>query len=192
MARSEVRWYRDRVLWTLVGGGVRGEAAVQPNAIRASAMTKISAGTIWFHKRLFPVIWFGFLLLFVIVAVSTGASRKDFVLLVIPVAMGVFGYFLMKSLIWNLVDEVYDCGDELLVRNRGDEDRIGLSSIMNVSVTTFMNPPRITLRLISPSKFRNEIAFSPVKPFTLNPFAKNPVAEDLIERVYRARAERGR
>jgi len=50
-----------------------------------------------------------------------------------------------------------------------------------------VNPPRITLRLVRPGRFGREITFTPVKPFTMNPFTRNPVADDLIERVDKAR-----
>jgi len=82
------------------------------------------------------------------------------------------------------------CGDFLLVKNRGEEDRVTLSNVMNVSASTNMNPPQITLRLVKPGKFGTEIAFSPTAGFALNPFAKNQVAEDLIVRVDRARSKR--
>jgi hypothetical protein len=61
---------------------------------------------------------------------------------------------------------------------------------MNVSASTNMNPPRITLRLVQPGKFGSELAFSPTMSFTLNPFAKSGVAEDLIVRVDKARSRR--
>jgi hypothetical protein len=77
-----------------------------------------------------------------------------------------------------------------LIKNRREEDMIALSNIMNVNVTTYMNPPRITLRLVKPSKFGSEISFSPITGFKLNPFAKNEVAEDLIVRVDQARSRR--
>jgi len=63
---------------------------------------------------------------------------------------------------------------------------------MNVSSTTLVNPPRVTLRLIAAGKFGKEIVFSPIRPFTLNPFARNPVVDGLIERVYRARSAAAR
>ena len=61
---------------------------------------------------------------------------------------------------------------------------------MNVSASTMVNPPRVTLRLVQPGKFGSEVVFSPKTGFTLNPFAKSEVAEDLIERVDRARRYR--
>ena len=62
--------------------------------------------------------------------------------------------------VWDLVDAVFDYGDYLLVKNRGAENRIMLSNIMNVSSSTFMNPPRITLKLVRPSKLGRERASS--------------------------------
>lgn len=110
--------------------------------------------------------------------------------LVGPGIMAVFGFVIMKKTVWDLVDEVYDDQDFLLVKNRGEEDRVALSNIINVSATTFMNPPRTTLRLVNPGKFGDEITFTPVRGFNLNPFAKNQVAEDLIVRVDKARVNR--
>ncbi len=104
--------------------------------------------------------------------------------------MAVVGFVVMKKLVWDLADEVYDGGDFLLVKNRGEEDRVLLSNIMNVSVSTNMNPPRITLRLVAPGRFGDEVSFSPASSFTLNPFARNQIAEDLIVRVDKARSAR--
>jgi hypothetical protein len=153
-------------------------------------MTKISSGMMTFHKKVFPAIWFGFLGLFLVVGTLTKASTESPLFLIVPLMMGFFGFILMKNLLWNLVDEVWDCGDYLLIRNGDDEESIQLSNIMNISVSTATNPPRITLRLTYPSRFGNEIAFSPLMKFTLNPFAKNPIAEDLIARVDRAQSGR--
>lgn len=108
----------------------------------------------------------------------------------IPIVMAAFGYVLMKKILWDLADEVYDCGDTLLIKNGGKEDTVALSNIMNVSASTFMNPPRVTLGLVTPSTFGSEVAFSPVVGFTFNPFAKNQVTEDLIVRVDQARSKR--
>jgi hypothetical protein len=152
----------------------------------APAVTRISSSWTFFSKRVFPAVWFGFLAFFAFVGIATGAAAKNVTLLVLPLGMAIFGFFMMKRLVWDLADEVYDCGHALLVKNHGEEELVSLSNIMNVSVSTYVNPPRISLRLITPGKFGSEIAFSPVTGFRLNPFAKNPVAEDLIQRVYQA------
>jgi hypothetical protein len=153
-------------------------------------VTRISSKrTIW-YKRGFPIFWFGFLAVFGAAGFLSGGIEKDPAFIIFPCIMGVFGFFMMKKLVWNLVDEGYDDQDSLLIRNRGEEERIALSNIMNVSATMLMNPPRTTLRLIKPGKFGDEITFTPVAEFSLNPFAKNQVTEGLIERVYKARATR--
>jgi hypothetical protein len=154
-------------------------------------MQKISSASTVMSKRVLPVLWFGFLVYFVARAMRSGAAQKDPLLIVVPVVMAVFGYLLMKRLLWNLVDEVYDAGDFLVIKNRGEEERVALADIMNVSVSTSPNPSRITLRLVSPGRFGKEITFAPAASAARNPFAKNRVAEDLIARVDQARAKRG-
>jgi len=154
-------------------------------------MKKISSGATFYYKRAFPTIWFGFIAFFVVQVLNSGAAQRDPMFLVVPAVMAVVGYFMMKKIVWNLADEVYDCDDFLLVKNRGREERIEIANIMNVSATTMMNPPQITLRLVRAGPNGNEVTFSPAMQFTLNPFARSPVAEDLIVRVDRARTKRG-
>ena len=153
-------------------------------------MKKISSGLTMVNKKIFPAFWFAFLAIFVIVSLVSGAADTDVMFLLVPALMAVIGYFVMKKFVWILADEVYDCGDFLLVRNRGEEDRIPLASVVNVNPSTFTNPPKITLRLASPGKWGSEVVFSPIRNATLNPFARNAVAADLIARVDRARGGR--
>lgn len=140
----------------------------------------------FFHKRVFPVIWFGFLILFIGVPLSQsifGKSGPALVVpfLVIPVFMLFVGYFVMKKLIFDLVDEVFDDGDALIVRNNGREERIPLADITNVSYSPFMNPPRVTLSLRNPSVFGDRVTFC--APVRFVPFASNPIIDELIQRI---------
>lgn len=154
-------------------------------------MKKISSGSTVFYKKVFPLIWFGFLGVFVVSILFEGVAQEgQWMFLITPIIMAVIGFFVMKKLIWNLVDEVQDCGDYLLIRNGSDEERLPLSNIMNVSASTNTNPPRITLRLVRPGRFGTEVSFSPPHKFSFNPFAKNAVAEDLMVRVDQARTRR--
>jgi hypothetical protein len=153
-------------------------------------MTQISSRMTGFYKWVFPVFWLGGLVAFIVPVVLRGGAVKDPFFLLVPCVMAVFGFFIFKRLIWNLADQVQDGGDFLLVNYRGYEERIALSNIMNVNASTNMNPPRITLRLIQPGPFGSEVAFSPRTPFSLNPFAKSAVAEDLILRVHNAQTRR--
>lgn len=154
-------------------------------------MVQISSRLTFFNKRIFPAVWFGFVGLFFIAA-SIGmivGQHPDPILLVIPAIMLVFGYFLMKALLFDLVDEVWDGGDVLIVRNRGIEEQIRLKDIINVSYSGFTNPPRITLTLRETTAFGNEFTFSP--PTRLFPFTRHPIATDLIQRVDEARMRGG-
>jgi hypothetical protein len=158
---------------------------------RTDKVTKISSKWTMFHKWIFPAMWFGGLIYFVVSSWAMNEQTTDPMIFVVPVIMAIFGVVLMKKLIWDLADAVYDCGDSLLVRKRGMEERIHLSNIINVSVSTMSNPPRITLRLDKPGRLGNEIAFSPVFPaISFNPFPKSKVGDDLIVRVDRARVKR--
>lgn len=154
-------------------------------------MNRISSGFTFFNKWFLLLGWIGFLGFFVYEAVQEGAAQSDPMFVVIPIGMAIVGAFFMWKLFWDLADSVDDCGSYLLVRRGSIEERVELASIMNISVSTFQNPPRITLRLVKPGALGKEISFSPRKPFSLNPFAQNPVAEDLMERIHLARAGKG-
>lgn len=97
--------------------------------------------------------------------------------------MGVFGFVLMKKLFFDLIDEVYDCGDFLLLKNGKQEEKILLTNIRNVSYSVFANPNRITLSLREECRFGKEVSFTPKITFNINPFHKNPFIEDLIKRI---------
>ena len=149
-------------------------------------MKRISSRLTFFQKRVSPMIWFGFVGAFV-VFVLPGAThnRGSLPMLIMFATVAVISYFVMKKLVWNVVDEVWDAGDALVVRNKGQEERIALSDIMNVSYFQFGYPQRATLQLRRPSSFGEEIAFS--APNSFNQFDPNPDIKDLIQRIDAAR-----
>lgn len=152
-------------------------------------MRRISSRWTFFYKRVFPAIWFGFLILFIGVALFSGAARNaasPLPFLIVPAIMIGFGYFIMKRLVFDLVDEVWEDGDSLVVKNRGQEEHIALSDIKNVSYTPYINPPRVTLSVRRHTIFGDQITFG--APVRLVPFSTSPVIDDLIERVDRARS----
>lgn len=151
-------------------------------------MEIISSGKTKFYKFVYPILWFGFLAVFFVSGLINGAVRQSPVFLLGPCVMAIFGFFLFKKFIWVLVDEVKDGGDVLVIRNRGEEITVNLADIMNVSASTNTNPPQVTLRLVQPSTFGSEIVFShATKGFSINPFRKNEIVEDLMVRVDQAR-----
>src|SRR5437773_12231802 len=111
-------------------------------------MNQISSRATFYYKKAFPALWFGFIAIFIVTTLLGGAVEKDFMFLVMPCIMAAFGFFFFKKLLWDLADEVYDGGDFLVIRYRGEEENVPLSNIMNVSASTMVNPPRVTLRLV--------------------------------------------
>jgi hypothetical protein len=151
-------------------------------------MKKLSSKSTFFFKRIFPAMWFGFIVFFILidfVADKTKNSPPDIVIFIFPVFMTVIGYFVMKNLVFDLMDEVYDEGSSLLFKNKGKSVRVNLTDIKNVSYTVLVNPPRVTLSLRSRTEFGDEISFSP--PASLIPFKKNKDIVELIDRIDRAR-----
>jgi hypothetical protein len=147
-------------------------------------MKLISSQSTFFHKRVFPFIWFGFLAFFVLSIVYEMVRYGDFsglLLLIVPAAMAIIGYFIMKKLVLDLMDEVWDAGDSLVVKNKGAEEHILLSDIMNVSYSVLTNPTSVTLMLRRPCRWGREISF--VAQGSFLPFGKNPLVLDLIERI---------
>jgi tetratricopeptide (TPR) repeat protein len=168
-------------------------AASRDSLSRYQEMVVISSGMTRFYKFAFPTFWFMFIAVTLVIGLTTGAGRKAPAFFVGPCFMAVFGFFAFKRLIWVLVDEVKDGGTFLIVRNRGKEITVPLSEIMNVSTSTNTNPPRVTLRLSQPGDFGAEIVFVPAtKGFSINPFKKNTMVEDLILRVDQARRSSAR
>jgi hypothetical protein len=162
-------------------------------ATSPQGMTLISSRATAFYKRGFPILWYGFLILFIflplIVGSQTGQSPQP-MFFIVPIAMMAIGYFVFKKIVFTLVDQVFDLGDALLVKNGTQEERIALSDIINVSYTPMMNPPQVTLTLRQPTVFGVKVTFCAPKRFV--PFASSPMVDDLIKRVDAARSRAGR
>lgn len=154
-------------------------------------MERISSGQTWFMKRVFPLLWFGVVLAVAAVTVF-GGKRVDPVLVAVPAVLLVLGVVLLRKRVWPLADEVRDGGSYLLVRRADVEQRVELSDVVNIEFSRASNPPHIRLRLRQPGRLGREIMFMPKAPvFQLNPFAPNPTAQRLIERVARLRTPHG-
>ena len=152
---------------------------------------RISSRNTFFVKRVFPLLWFGGLTLFLATALTAGLharAKPPLVFFVVPFLMFGLGFWLMRRLVFDLADAVYDDGDALRVRFRGEEERIPLANIINISYSGLTNPPRATLTLRQPGMFGKEVTFSPVQKI-FGPLLRttNPIVSDLIERADAAR-----
>jgi hypothetical protein len=108
----------------------------------------------------------------------------------VPVVMAVIGYALFRRLLFDLVDEVWDNGDALIVRNASVEERVPLRNIINIGYSLLTNPERVTLTLRNAGPFGKEITFMPLpRPFSFRWLSRNPIIDELIERVDQARRQ---
>lgn len=149
-------------------------------------MPLTSAKTTFFYKRIFPIIWFGFLAVFVLIGLLKGSGHSsNLLVLIVPVAMAIIGYRFMNKYVFNLVDEVIDLGDSLLVRSGGREERIALADIRNVSYFPYMSPSQVTLSFRHPIAFGDTIVFC--MPLRIIPQPSNPIIDKLIDRIDVAR-----
>jgi hypothetical protein len=156
---------------------------------------RISSRSTFFLKRLLPLLWLGLLL--GVVLAAAGAARVSAhapplaLLLGAPLIVALFIYALLRRLLLDLADEVYDEGDALRVRFRDEEERIPLANIINISFAGITNPPRATLTLREPCRFGREVTFAPIQPL-FGPLlrTRNAIVSDLIERVDAARRRR--
>ena len=105
-------------------------------------------------------------------------------------AVGVVGaffvYFLRRTQIHRLADEVQDCGDHLKVRRGRTEEMIRFSNIAIVDVATGSGIHRITVRLLNPTKFGGQIEFLPQASLWSSVSRVKRVAADLTDRAHQA------
>jgi hypothetical protein len=151
-------------------------------------MKRISSKWTFFYKRVFPVWWFGFIVFFALSAIllrGSGSWAPLFPVLIAAMGMAIFGYVLFRTLLFDLVDEVWDDNDALVVKNAGVEERVTLKNVVNVGFSTMITPERITLTLREPCRLGKEFTFMP--PARLWPFGRNRIVGELIERIDRAR-----
>src|SRR5512136_3129241 len=150
-------------------------------------MKRLSSKSIFFYKIVMPIFWFGFLGVFMLTALFANhkANGSDVIAsvmpIVMPLIMAAFGYFILKKLVFDLINEVYDEGSSLLFKNGRKEVRVNLNEIKNVSYSTMVSPPRVTLSLRRMTEFGDELSFSPTMSFI--PFKKNPEIVELIDRI---------
>lgn len=158
-------------------------------------MQRLSSTNTGFYKRVFPVMWFGFIALFLgfwlwsrLYPENIAGRPPDVMFVLTPLFMAGIGFFTFRRLIFDLMDEVWLDGDWLVISNRGDKCRVALADVMNVNATTATNPRRITVMMRTATRFGSSISFMPASPRSfLSAFKPDPVALDLIRRVDAAR-----
>ena len=149
-------------------------------------MKKLSAKST-FNKIIFPTVWFGFILIALYFTVFTPKGFQVFPFIAI-IGMAVFGFYLFKHMVWDLVDEAWESSDQLIFKKGKVTESIEFSNIKNISYTHLSNPERVTISLREPGKLGSEISFTPKrKNHIISLYGKNKLVMDLIDRVDYAR-----
>lgn len=155
-------------------------------------MAKISSGSTFFIKRVLPALFFGIPIGAMILALFEENRGGLWMWSVFMLTFLAVAFMNWRSATKDLVDEVLDRGDFLLVKNAGEEVKVPLADIVQIDV---MPPnssrPRLALNLLEPGRFGKRIVFSPRSTSPLNLFRPNPIAEDLVRRIDRAKRESG-
>lgn len=153
-------------------------------------MRRLSSSMTFFYKWVFPVIWLGL----VGFGIVTGFFSEhvgqhpppDPMVVVIPIFMFVFGFFLFRRLLGGLVDEVTLDGDTLIVKKGDEQLRVSLAEVINVNSLNAVNPRRISLRLRNNTRLGRDIDFIPAgrRPLRFLGMTRlDPLAEELIDRI---------
>jgi len=95
-------------------------------------------------------------------------------------------YFLRKTQIHRLADEVVDCEDHLKVRRGNTEAIIPFSNVSVADVSSSSGLHRITVRLYEPTKLGGQIEFLPQASLWSNLSAVKRVAASLTDRANQA------
>jgi hypothetical protein len=149
-------------------------------------MKKISSEKTLLHKTVIPVFMLGIaaLMLAIMVGVMIRDREINFAVIgFIGLAM-VYVYTEYRKRSVGLIDEVWDDGESLLLRNDGQEERIPITNILKLKYGGLGNAQFVTLTLREPCRFGKEIRFVP--PRKLFQFFKNPLIVDLARRVKNA------
>lgn len=151
-------------------------------------MHRLSSRWTAFVKYIFPLMWLGALGVVIVLTLTEPKRPRDLplpIILALPIAMAVlFGAVWRRWL--TLVDEVWDAGNELVVKQRGMQYHIPISNILdvstNLSIMSFRGPDRITLTLREPGPLGREISFVP--PACWKVLGKcGPIVDNLLARI---------
>ena len=151
---------------------------------------RISSGSNAFYKRMLPAIWYGIVLLVFVVLwdVRRNDPRAGWWIFIPPVIMAAIFHVLGRGLLADLVDEVWDNGQELIVVNEGHVEHVALSNNMNISYSGYTNPKRVTLSLRQAGRWGAKFSFMPPRSTVhILSLGTNEMVEDLIRRVDKAR-----
>lgn len=152
-------------------------------------MKKLSSDKTFLHKTVYPVFMLAIALVMLGILVGYMFREQQFSLLVvgfIGLAM-VYVYTEYRKRAVGLVDEVWDDGDSLLVKNGDQQERIAIANIAKIKYGGIGNSHFVLLTLHEPCVFGNELRFVP--PRKVFQFFKNRAVVDLAIRIKKTAGE---
>lgn len=160
-------------------------------------MRRLSSKSTWFYKRVFPLLWFGFILVFLGVSLQVeyrtagvDALSPESILVLVGLLIAGVGLVAFRHLIFDRVDKGWlagagSDGDFLVVKNRARKRRTAPSDVITIHSTTHANPRRNTVMLRAGAHYNSDMPASP-RGF-LSAFNPGRIASEPINRVDAAR-----
>jgi uncharacterized membrane protein YeaQ/YmgE (transglycosylase-associated protein family) len=142
-------------------------------------MKKLTSAATFFGKKVFPIIFGGVAGLFALLISSQVNAIPIFLVIPIGLVTGFIATMFTRHLHSGYMDEVFDAGDRLVIRNRGIEESIDLRDIRVVD-STIMRPAGVWLHLRRNSVFGRSIKFLPA---TSSLFEFSKLAKSLNTRI---------
>jgi hypothetical protein len=139
------------------------------------------------YKRGIPLLLGGLALFFVVFGISSGLYRlNNLISLVIVILVMIFlTYFLWRD----TAEEVYDCGDFLLVKRGRLKEKIAFKDIAEVTSVKKRGNIIVILDLAYPGKTGTRITFlSNEKVSFFNPVKKSIIEKSIAQRVNAAKS----
>lgn len=144
-------------------------------------MRRISSASTWYYKRALPLFIVAFLALHslgVVSAVMNGREPRG--VLMFPIVCAAIAYISWRLLVRPQSDKVCIDHDDVIVRNKGQEDRFPITNIVRVKSLRFRRPESIILTLRMPCKFGKEVQFIPKGRWVA--IRPHPIAKELSRR----------
>lgn len=145
------------------------------------SMNKLSADATSLYKKLFPFSMYLILAIFYALCMVAmyQVGEFDIWFFLVPVCMAVLAYFIMQDGMIGLADDVFDCGEYLLIRNKGKETQIHLSDVVDFEYSYLTHPQLICFSYKKSRSSYKTLKFSP----DTDQQSPHPDILDLIKRI---------
>lgn len=144
-------------------------------------MYKLSADSTSLYKKLFPfsmyVVLAAFYALCMVAMYQIG--EFDIWFFLVPVGLAALAYFLLQDGMIGLADDVFDCGEYLLVRSKGKEIRVDLEDVVKFEYSYRTQPQLICLTYKKSENSYRTVKFTP----PTDQQSPNPEIMDVIRRI---------